>query len=357
MYPFDPVECGWVSVRLARRNSAILRAPVHAAPTVRMFLKMNNERTQTVLILTGLAVLAAAVGFGLAGMLGLTLALFSVSALWFYTPAVPSQWILRATSARSLTRAMAPELFQIRDHLARRAGLTYAPHLYLTPDRQPQAFTIGERNDAVVVLSAGLLRMLSRRELTAVLAHEMSHVVHDDIRLLRFASTLSNVTAGLSRAATLGALLLLPLILTQTISFDPLTFLLVVASPWAAQVLLLSLSRTREYAADATAVRLTDDPEGLAWALVRIEQETRGLWSRLFGPRVRSLPAWMQTHPATRERVRRLALPQAAAEYRPAHRAGGALKARPLGAAPRGPGWGRRVVVRRRPRMTVLRAF
>ena len=305
------------------------------------------ERLQTVLILTGLAALAALVGVTLAGTPGLMVALGTIFLLWVLAPQVPNAWVLNAVRAQPLRRGQAPDLQALHDALAARAGLARSPTLYVWPERRPQAFTIGERNDAAIVVSIGLTRILSRRELGGVLAHELTHVAHDDIRLLRFAGTLSYVTAALSRAAVVAAVITLPLILLGIVTFAPSTLLVVLLAPLLAQALLLALSRTREHAADAGAVRLTGDPAGLASALARLHAQQQSLWERLLGVRAPTGPQWLQTHPATEERIRRL---MGGASSRTSRSSGAAHKV--LTSRPRRA----RIVVRRGPRTTILRA-
>ena len=251
------------------------------------------ERLQTGLILFALAVLSALAGVVAAGTPGLFIALGGAIALWLLVPQVPNAWVLRSVDARPLRRWQAPDLIHTVELLTARAGLTTTPALFVTPSRKPQAFTIGDRDDAAIVLSVGMTRALSARELTGVLAHEVTHVAHGDIGLLRFANILNNVTASLSRVAVLLAVVGLPFILTGMLPFRPGPFLLVLTAPWAAQALLLALSRTREHAADRGAAALTGDPAGLASALARLERSGQSLWHRLLGLRPREAPDWL----------------------------------------------------------------
>ena len=322
------------------------RWAVHGDALVRR-LSVMTERFQTVLILTALVLLAAVVGSTLGGATGLTLALVGMAAAWF--PRAPgSECVGPAGHRRSspVPGRIIVSFFDPRRAIASR-GLSSPPSLYVLPDGSPQAFTIGERGDAAIVLSVGLTRALDRREVTGVLAHELSHVAHDDIRLMRFASTLTNVMASVARTTTLVALLFLPLILVGVVPFAPSTLLAVVVAPWAAQALLLALSRVRERAADDGAVRLTDDPEGLASALARLEAQKLGFWHRLFGVRPRGLPEWLQTHPPTVDRIRRLMGNATSRTSPPGGRRVGGQKTGPHRA---------RIVVRRGPRTTILRA-
>jgi len=139
-----------------------------------------------------------------------------------------------------------------------------------------------------------------------VIAHEIAHVKHKDTRTLRLAATFNAVVAGMSRAGGFMLLLTLPLLLLGQATFPLSGVLLLMVAPLLGQSLQLALSRAREYAADDTAVTLTEDPRGLASALVRLESSQRGLLGRLFGLGAPMVPEWLRTHPATESRVRRL---------------------------------------------------
>jgi heat shock protein HtpX len=192
--------------------------------------------------------------------------------------------------------------------LSRRAGLERAPRLMVLPTPRLEAFTTGRREDAVIAVSDGLLRRLPERELLGVLAHEVSHLAHRDLLVLGTARSLGRFGRFVSRLGLLVVVLSLPAMLW---SGQGVSWLLVLALLLAPRFLLSieqALSRSREFDADAGAAALTGDPEALARALVRVEadaQQRDPMW-RLLGMRT-VLPPWLQSHPATRERVARLA--------------------------------------------------
>lgn len=257
-------------------------------------------------MLGALLALTTLLGGVFAGTLGVVLALGTTLGLLLVSPNLPIGWLLRGQGASRLSRAAAPDLHAIVDTLARRAGLSSAPRLFLTPSPQPNAFTVGQGHEAVIVVSAGLLRLLDRRELTGVLAHEIAHVVHEDTRTLRVAATMNTVLGWLARAGWWMAIFSLPLVLLGSLDLPVFGLLLLLVGPWVGQALQLSLSRAREFAADDAAVRLTGDPEGLAQALLRLESGQRGLLSVLLGMGATRAPEWLRTHPATPRRVERL---------------------------------------------------
>lgn len=219
-----------------------------------------------------------------------------------------SSMLLRARDARPLTRANAAGLLSAVAELSRRAGLERAPRLMVLPTPRLEAFTTGRREDAVIAVSDGLLRRLPERELLGVLAHEVSHLAHRDLLVLGTARSLGRFGRFVSRLGLLVVVLSLPAMLW---SGQGVSWLLVLALLLAPRFLLSieqALSRSREFDADAGAAALTGDPEALARALVRVEadaQQRDPMW-RLLGMRT-VLPPWLQSHPATRERVARLA--------------------------------------------------
>lgn len=267
---------------------------------------MKHTDVPTWLVLAALSALMAALGWAFADGFGLFAAIAVTALLWGYSARVSPAWVARMHRAQPLSFWGAPQLHRMVADLARRAGLPRAPALFLSPTATPTAFTTGTPRDSAVVVSAGLLRTLNDRELAGVLAHEISHVAHRDTEVLRFAETLNTVVRAFSRAGLWLVLLSLPWVLSGQVHIPVLGVLLLIAAPTLGRTLQLVLSRSREHAADAAAVRLTRDPEGLASALVRIERSQRGLLGALFGMPKLELPTWMSTHPPTQARIERL---------------------------------------------------
>ncbi|MEW8015114.1 MAG: zinc metalloprotease HtpX [Candidatus Sedimenticola endophacoides] len=222
-------------------------------------------------------------------------------------PDIPSRWVLRLYNARPLLPSAAPALSGLTRELVRRAGLERVPVLYWIPSRTVNAFSVGSRDDAALALTDGLLRLLSPRELAGVLAHEISHVSNNDMRLMGLADMISRLTHLMSVLGLLLMLLSLPLMMFGMAMFPLSGMLLLLAAPGISALLQLGLSRVREFDADLEAARITGDPRGLASALARIEQGQGGLWRRILMPGYREpLPSLLRTHPDTRERIGRL---------------------------------------------------
>ncbi len=149
-----------------------------------------------------------------------------------------------------------------------------------------------------------MVKLLNQRELAGVLAHEISHLSNDDMRVLRLADLAGRLSGWLSLCGQLLLLINLPLILFAQRSVDWLLVVILILAPQVNLLAQLGLSRVREFSADLEAAALTDDPEGLALALTRIQRRTDGLLRRMLSRYV--LPHWLRTHPPTEERVARL---------------------------------------------------
>jgi heat shock protein HtpX len=169
------------------------------------------------------------------------------------------------------------------------------------------AFALGSRSRPYVAVTDCLLRRLDPRELAGVLAHEISHIRSNDLRVMGLADMLSRGTRMLSWIGQLLLIINLPLMLTGQVMVPWLAILVLLVAPTASALLQLALSRTRELDADLNAVRLTGDPRGLARALARLEQLKGGILSRILLPeRGNPEPSLLRTHPVTEQRIRRL---------------------------------------------------
>ena len=261
---------------------------------------------QSALLLLGMGGVFAALGWLLGGVqlmlwtTGLGLFLLGLA------PRVSPHLVLRMQGAVPLGPREAPRLHALVDNLARRAGLEHTPRIYYLPSPILNAFTLGSREDTAIAVSEGLLRRLNRRELSGVLAHEISHVRNNDIQVMGLADLVARLTGALSLTGQLLVLINLPLFLFGAAQISWLAILLLIFAPLVTALMQLALSRTREFEADLGAAALTGDPSALASALRKLE-DPRGLLGRIFLPRrPRTEPAMLRTHPATEARIRRL---------------------------------------------------
>lgn len=298
------------------------------------------NRLQSLLLIAALLAINAVAGSLLLGDEGLWAALAAGLLAFVIEPFAGMRLTLRLYRARPIPPAAAPGLWRTLATLADRAGLPAVPALYYVPSPLLNAFTLGSRQRAAIALSDGALRGFSPRELAGVLAHELAHVAHGDLRVMGLADLVSRLTAVYALAGQLLLLLALPAWALGVVDIDWGALLLLAASPYLALLAQLGLSRVREFDADREAAGLTGDPLGLASALARIESG-ESAWRRLLLPGWGNpQPSWLRTHPATAERIRRLrgmaaspgALPAAVFEPAPC--------AVPVRATPRWHAWG-----------------
>ncbi|MDA8231428.1 MAG: zinc metalloprotease HtpX [Magnetospirillum sp.] len=263
----------------------------------------HRNRLQSILILVGICGWMALVGWLTAGAEGVVWALLGTLALLLFQP-VRSTVLLRALfGAVPLSPTTAPGLFALMRGLAERAGLEQVPSVLYIPRAELVALSTGTGSDAAIAVSGGLVDALPSRELAAVLAHEVSHHRHGDLRILRLADAAGRLTRFLSLFGLLSLAIFLPATMAG-IKLPLLPLLLLAVAPIATDLLTLELSRTREFAADASAAEITGDAEGLMLALRRIDVLQGGGWERLGRP-----PSWLRlfrTHPTTAERLARL---------------------------------------------------
>ncbi len=253
-----------------------------------------------VLLLTGVGVLLGG-GAGVLFLLGLGAVVFALRGR------LSGEAILRANRASALSRFTAPELLALVQTLARRAGLPSAPRLFRVPMAEVTAFTVGTRDHPAIAVTDGLLRTLNAREMAGVLAHEMSHVRRNDMRILGLTAAMAQATHTMALLGQFLLVLNLPLMLAGRVTVPWSAILLLLFAPALSGLIQLALSRTREYDADLGAVRITGDPRGLASALSKLERYNRSLITRLFAPVPSSpVPSMLRTHPRTEDRIERL---------------------------------------------------
>jgi heat shock protein HtpX len=262
---------------------------------------------QSAALLAAMAAIAGLVGWLIAGGEGLVWFAALVPLALVLGPKLSPQWVLRAYGAREIAPFLAPDLYVLAQTLARRAELPAVPRLYYVPSAALNAFTVGSRSSAAIALTDGLLRTMTPRELTGVLAHEIAHVVNNDIWVMQLADVVNRMTAFLSLTGLMLLVVALPAAFVAGYETPWAALLVLAAAPHLATLLQLGLSRVREYDADRLAAELTGDPLGLASALEKLERHPRSWFEQIFFPgRHAPEPAVLRTHPPTRERIRRL---------------------------------------------------
>ena len=280
------------------------------APTLldslRQVRHKRRNRLHTLLLAGGSLTLLAACAYVFAGLAGIFwAALLGGVSLWMSTRISPDL-ILRLYKARRLEPDDFPEGHRILRLIAARAELPALPQLYYVPSNLMNAFSVGTPQDAAIGVTDALIRGLTPREFAGVLAHELSHIRNEDIKVMALADMVSRLTSAMSMVGLFTLFLHFPAILAGGGEVPWLGILILWTAPTIGALMQLALSRTREYDADLDAAGLTGDPEGLASALVHLEKSQGRMWEMMLpGGRVPQ-PSVLRSHPKTSERVKRL---------------------------------------------------
>lgn len=262
----------------------------------------------TWLLAAGSLGLLAITAYVFAGGAGVLMALVFGTLTVALVGRVSPKMVLSMYKAEPVSRQRFPEGHAILDELARRASLPVAPKLHLVPSRMLNAFAVGRRDDSAIAITDGLIRSLSLRELAGVLAHEVSHIANEDLRVMAFADMVSRYTSFMSTFGILTLFLNIGFVAGgYEVQVPWLAVLILVLSPTIGGLLQMALSRTREFDADLGAALLTGDPDGLASALVKLETAQRRHWEAMMLPGGRIPdPSLLRSHPPTDQRVARL---------------------------------------------------
>ncbi|MBV6623669.1 MAG: zinc metalloprotease HtpX [Rivularia sp. (in: Bacteria)] len=277
---------------------------------------MNNQ-LKTAALLAALSALLIGISYwaigGSAGLIiGIGIAAVTNLVSWYQSDKIA----LTAYRAQPVSPSDAPGLYRMVEKLSAKANIP-TPRLYIVPGANANAFATGrDPENAAVAVTEGILNILPEEELEAVIAHELTHIINRDTLTQAVSATIA------------GAISFLAQMVSYSLWFggnsrdgnrnaNPLGMLLTVTlAPFAASVIQLAISRTREFSADAGAAKLTGNPRALAQALQRLDATARQMPMQAnpaFEPLLiinplsgKFLGNLFRTHPSTEDRIEAL---------------------------------------------------
>lgn len=276
---------------------------------------MKILRTGAILIL--LSVVLVVAGGAIGGRGSMEIALLIAVVMNFVSYFFSDKIALRSSGAQPVTREQLPRLYQVMERLAAKANIP-VPKLYVVPDAAPNAFATGRSpNHASVAVTQGLLQIMDDDELEGVIAHELSHVRNYDILTSSIAATIAGAVTYL---AQMGQWAMLFGGMGGNRDDDRegggfTALLMIFLAPFAALLLQLFLSRTREYAADETGVRMVGHQQGLISALEKLGAYNKRIPTSAISPSTSSLcivkpffgsgtlSSLFSTHPPLEDRI------------------------------------------------------
>jgi heat shock protein HtpX len=228
---------------------------------------------KTALLLGALSGMLLVIGDLMGGQQGLIIAfafaaVMNLGSYWF-----SDKIVLRMYRAQQVDASH--PLFQMTERLTRQANLPM-PKVYIIPDQSPNAFATGRNpQHAAVAATEGIMRVLSQPELEGVIAHELAHVKHRDILISSVAATIAAAVMMLARMSMYAGMFAGGRDDRDGQS-NPIALLaMMILAPIAAMMIQMAISRSREFAADAGAARITGNPYALADALRKIDAIAR----------------------------------------------------------------------------------
>lgn len=274
---------------------------------------MNQIKTMALLVMLTLVLVWAGAAFG--GRQGMTMALIFALGMNFFAYWFSDKIVLRMYGAKEVTESEAPELYRVVRGLSQKARIPM-PKVYMMEEDQPNAFATGRNPEhAAVAVTTGIMRILSHDELTGVIGHELSHIIHRDILISTIAATIAGAISYLAQMAQWAAIF-------GSRSDDEeggspvAAIVMMIVGPIAALIIQMAISRSREYLADDGGARLSGSPRFLAGALRKLDMASKRIpmdanpaTSHMFIVNPLSgggLLKLFSTHPPIEERIARL---------------------------------------------------
>ena len=265
---------------------------------------MNMLKTS--MLLAALTALFMALGYTLGGSGGAVISLLVAAGMNLFTYWNADKIVLKMHNAREVDAQSEPNFHGMVANLARRASMPM-PRVYIIDSPHPNAFATGRNpENAAVAATTGLLSMLSRDEVEGVMAHELALVKNRDTLIMTMVAT---IAGALSMLANFG------LFFRDNDRNGLATLLAVLIAPFAAMIVQLAISRTREYGADRTGAEISGKPLALASALAKISGAAQAIPNPVSerNPSAAQLyivpthvSEMFSTHPATENRIAEL---------------------------------------------------
>lgn len=283
-----------------------------------MYKQIDENKRNTVLIFLGFIILISFLGGGIAYLnndptIAITttiVALIYAAVQYFFS----TQLAIMMTGAKKANRRDHRRLYNIVENLTITAGMPM-PEVYIINDPAPNAFATGRDPDhAIVAATTGLIDIMGDKELTAVMAHELSHVRNYDIRVSAIAFSLVCIIGFLSDVG----IRMTRYTRKNDEENSPVGLLMIILgsvfAPLVASVAQMAVSREREYLADVSAVELTRFPEGMISALKKLEEHSRPMYRQnaateamfINSPLKKQAVNLFSTHPPIEKRIERL---------------------------------------------------
>nr|WP_264586725.1 MULTISPECIES: zinc metalloprotease HtpX [unclassified Sphingobium] len=276
---------------------------------------------KTAMLLAALTALFMALGYVFGGAGGAMIALLVAAGMNLFTYWNADKIVLRMHNAREVDMASAPDFYGMVRDLARNAGLPM-PRVYIVEDPSPNAFATGRNpQNAAVAATTGLLHMLDRDEVAAVMAHELGHVRNRDTLVMTMVATIAGAISMIANFALFfrGG---------NGNGGNPLAAILaVLVAPFAAMIVQMAISRTREYGADKAGAEISGNPHALASALAKIagaaqRRPTQAVAQNPAAAQLYIVPTSVSelfsTHPKTEKRIAALQAMGSDSSARPA---------------------------------------
>lgn len=277
-----------------------------------------TSQLKTLLLLSLLSGLIIVLGGALGGKTGVLIAfglalIMNVGSYWYSDRIVLSMY-----KAQELGPTDAPALYSMVDELARNANVPM-PRLYMVPEEAPNAFATGrDPEHGVIAVTEGLMRLLSPEEIKGVLAHEMAHIANRDILIQTIAGVMASAIVSIANMLQWASIFGIGSQNEEGGRTNPaVAIVLALVAPIAASLIQFSISRSREYLADASGARYCGQPLALAGALHKLSTWNQRIPMQQGSPATEemfivspfsgaSFAKLFSTHPPIEERIARL---------------------------------------------------